>query len=102
MSIAEFSHAVQSIDFFTAIRESPLAYPIILSGHLASIAVFGGMILMTDLRLLNITMRSSPVSDVIGQLRPWKWIGFVIMITLGLLLACSELDKYYANPYFIA
>ena len=34
-------------------RESSYAYPIIMSTHLACIAVFGGMILMTDLRLMR-------------------------------------------------
>jgi hypothetical protein len=34
------------------------------------------------------------------SLRRWKQIGFVIMVTMGLLLATSEMDKYYGNPYF--
>lgn len=100
MSLAEFSQWVQGVDFFTSLRESALAYPIIMSLHLTSIAVFGGLILMTDLRLLGLAMRSVPVSDMIAQTRIWKWIGFVVMVTCGLLLAGAKLDKYYDNPYF--
>ncbi len=100
MPIAELSHAIQETDFFTALRESALTYPIIMSLHLTSIAVFGGLILMTDLRLLGIAMRSTSISDVVRQTRPWKWIGFVIMVTCGVLLACAKLDTYYGNPYF--
>ena len=101
MTIAEISHQIQSIGFLTYVRESGYTYPMILSTHLATIAVFGGMILMTDLRILGLAMKSVPVSEVYGQLRRWKQLGFVIMVTMGLLLALSEMDKYYGNPYFL-
>jgi hypothetical protein len=100
MSLAEFSQWVQSTDFFTSLRESALAYPIIMSLHLSSIAVFGGLILMTDLRLLGLAMPSMSISDMIAQTRIWKRIGFVVMVTCGVLLAGAKLDKYYDNPYF--
>jgi hypothetical protein len=100
MSVASISHDIQSIGFLTMIRESGYTYPIIMATHLASIAFFGGLVLVTDLRLLGWGMMSRPVSDVIDQLRLWKRIGFVIIVTCGLLLATSEMDKYYGNPYF--
>jgi hypothetical protein len=84
----------------TAVRESALAYPIIMSLHLTSIAVFGGMILMTDLRLLGVAMRRVPAADLIRQLRWWKRAGFAVMVTCGLLLFSSKADEYYSNPYF--
>src|SRR5271165_1980198 len=101
MTIAEISHQIQSIGFLTYIRESGYTYPMILSTHLATICIFGGMILMTDLRILGVAMRDASVTDVVRGLRVWKQIGFVIMVTMGLLLATSEMDKYYANPYFL-
>ncbi len=94
------SHSLQSIDFLTAIRESALVYPVILGTHLACIAAFGGMILMTDLRLLGLTFKSLTITEVVTTLRPWKRLGGVIMITMGLLLAASEAEKYAPNPYF--
>jgi hypothetical protein len=94
------SHSIQSIDFLTAIRESALVYPFLLGTHLACIAVFGGMILMTDLRLLGLTFKSLTITEVVTTLRPWKRLGGVIMITMGLLLGTSEAEKYAPNPYF--
>jgi hypothetical protein len=101
MTIAEISHAIQDIGFLTYIRESSYTYPMILSTHLTAICVFGGLILMTDLRILGWAMRDVPVADVVKTLRRWKQIGFVVMVTMGLLLATSEMDKYYGNPYFL-
>lgn len=100
MSPPELSRAIQDTEFFTALRESALVYPIVMSTHLASIAIFGGMILLTDLRMLGLAMNSVSISDMIRQTRRLKWIGFVIMITCGILLAGSKLESYYDNPYF--
>jgi hypothetical protein len=96
-----FFQAIRETWLATAVRESELAYPIILSLHLASIAFFGGLILMTDLRLLGLALRGSPAADVIRGLRVWKRVGFTIMVTCGLLLASAKADQYYTNPYFL-
>lgn len=101
MTIADISHAIQSIGLMTYIRESGYTYPVIMATHLTCIAVFGGLILMTDLRLLGLALTDVPVSSVVNGLRNWKRLGFVIMFTMGFLLATSEMDKYYANPYFL-
>jgi hypothetical protein len=94
------AHSIQSIGFLTDFSESVLAYPIVLSTHLACIALFGGMILATDLRLLGITFKSLTITDVVASLRPWKRVGGTIMISMGLLLATSEAEKYAPNPFF--
>ena len=94
------AHSIQSIGFLTDFSESVLAYPIVLSTHLTCIALFGGMILMTDLRLLGLTFKSVTITEMVTSFRPWKRVGGVIMIALGLLLAASEAEKYSPNPYF--
>jgi heme A synthase len=91
---------VQSTDFMTFIRESGLTYPLIMSTHLACIAVFGGMIVITDLRLLGAILQNRPIADVINGLRWWKRLGFVIMVSMGIMLAGSKATEYYPNPYF--
>jgi hypothetical protein len=96
----QISQAIQNTAYFTAVRESMLAYPIILSSHLATIAVFGGLILMTDLRLLGLAMTNIPASVVVERTRPWKHVGLLIMVTLGIHLGGAKLADYYDNPYF--
>lgn len=83
-----------------AVQQTPWVYPIIMAAHLSCIAVFGGMILITDLRLLGLALRDQTIAEVVGGLRPFKRIGFVIMVTCGLLMAGSEAPTYYPNPFF--
>lgn len=100
MSLLGVCQAIQSIGPLSDLRESALVYPVVMSTHLACIAIFGGMILMTDMRLLGLALRKYTVTEVVDALRPWKRVGFIIMVTAGLLLATSEAEKYYHNPFF--
>lgn len=100
MSIAELFHAIQETQAGTAFRESALVYPIVLSTHLTCIAIFGGMILLTNLRILGLALVGTPVSQLYLALRPWKRVGGCIMVGAGFCLAGSEADKYYPNPIF--
>jgi len=95
----EFIQALQDMSLPTALRESALVFPIILSMHLMGMGLFGGMILMTDLRLLGIAMTKRPVSDVVNGLRPWKHLGLTLTATCGILLLWSKVALYYPNPF---
>ena len=94
------AHSIQSIGFLTEFSESVLAYPIVLSTHLACIALFGGMILMTNLRLLGLNFMGLTITGMVSSLRPWKRAGVIVMIATGLPLAASEAEKYAPNPFF--
>jgi len=102
MSLFPLFHWLQSTEFFAALSGSQLVYPIVMTVHLACIAVFGGMILMTDLRLLGLAFTNYPAAEFVGSLRTGKRIGFCIMVAAGLLLAGSKAETYYGNPYFWA
>src|SRR5215831_2859066 len=100
MGLAEIGHSIQNIGLFTAVRESRLVYPILLSTHLTCLAIFGGLILFTNFRLLGWVLTDVPAEDVIRALRPWKHFGFAVMISAGLLLGGSKAGEYFTNPYF--
>ena len=100
MSLLTFAQWVQSKDWATAIRGSWYVYPTILSLHMCAIALFGAMIITTDLRLLGVVMRKRPVADVVDQLRIPKRIGFLLVATCGLLLTSSKAEEYYYNVLF--
>ena len=63
-------------------------------------SLFGGALLATDLCLLGWVMPHRPFSDVWYQLRPWKRVGFVIVVATGLLLAWAEPVRLYGSPSF--
>jgi len=100
MSILSFCQWLQSTDFFTALRGSWDVYPAVMSTHLAAIAIFGGLVLVVDLRLLGLALRTRPVADVVNQLRLLKWIGLLIVATCGVLMFGAKAEEYYYNAFF--
>ncbi len=98
--ILSFTQWIQATDFFTYLRGSGYVYPSILSMHMVALAMFGGMILMTDLRMLGWAMTNRPVADVVDQLRMTKRWGLVLMVTCGVLLAGCKAEEYYYNIFF--
>src|SRR5580693_9521865 len=98
--LLSFAQWIQFTTFFTALRGSANVYPIIMSLHMIGIALFGGMILMTDLRLLGWAMTKRSVSDVVDQFRvPKRW-GLLLTATCGILMAGSKAEEYYYNAFF--
>lgn len=100
LSIVPLLEKIESTDLSTAIREGGLPYPIIGGIHLLAIAWFGGMVLVTNLRLLGWGFEKWRVSELVQQLRVWKWVGFVVVTITGLLLAWCEPIKLYRSPSF--
>jgi hypothetical protein len=100
MDLLSICKWIETTDLSIAIREGALYYPIIGGFHLLSIALFGGMLLAVDLRLLGWAMRSRPVADVVAQLRNWKRFGFVVITASGALLTWAEPLKLYRSPSF--
>lgn len=95
-----FAQWLQSTGVPSALRQSEYVYPIVLTLHLTGIAFFGGLIFFTNLRLLGVTFKSLPVTKVIEPLRVPKRIGFVIVVTCGLLMASAKAEEYYYNWFF--
>jgi len=85
-----------------AIAESRYAYPIIEGIHLIGLAVSVGLILLTDLRLMNLFMKRVPVVDVLRQLRPYVIGGFIAVFISGGVLFWSAAARMLDSPAFVA
>lgn len=100
MSLLSFAQWLQGTNFATALRGSWYTYPVVLSLHLVFIAFFGGLIFVSNMRLLGLAFRRYSISDVIDQLRWPKRILFLLVFTCGALLASSKAEEYYYNIFF--
>jgi hypothetical protein len=82
------------------IRSSLWLFPVIEAFHLVAFAVLGGVVLLTDLRLLGLVMRSQPTAQVARDVRPWLLGSLAVIIPSGIMLFLSEAVKcYYSFPF---
>ncbi len=91
---------IEGTGFFTAVRDSTPAYPLLLWLHLLAVVAWGGMMLATDLRLLGIGFRSDSAASLAGGLRRPKRISFVLAAVYGVLLFGAKAGQYSYNPWF--
>ena len=95
-----FCHWLEATPGSIALHESIWVYPIVESLHVLSLAVFLGLTVVMDLRLLGASLRGSPVSEVIKRLMPWIIAGFVVIMGTGALLFYADPVKTYQNLFF--
>jgi hypothetical protein len=85
-----------------ALHESHYVYLIVSTVHVVTLSLFVGTAAMLDLRLLGLTLRRVPVSEVAARLFPWTAAGFVLMIVSGALLFYANPPPRYHNIFFRA
>ena len=84
----------------TFIAESIWVYPIAESSHVLAIALFLGLTVMLDLRLLGVTLRSVPVSEMVSRVLPWAVPGGIVAVVSGMLALLSDPDRFLTNVFF--
>ena len=83
-------------------RDSTWAFAVVEIVHLIVLAIFGGAVLFTDLRLLNVSFRSVPAPVMAREMLPLTSGGAVCMFLTGALLLISGPTRYYYNtPFWI-
>jgi hypothetical protein len=83
-----------------AIRDSTWLFPVIESGHLLGLALLGGAVLVVDLRLLGVGLRTRSAAYVLEQAHPWLLGALALMFATGIPLFLSEALKCYFSPAF--
>jgi hypothetical protein len=83
-----------------ALRESLYGYPILLTAHVVSLAMFAGLVAMMDLRLLGVAYGATPFSEVQRRLFPWQMVGMTLSFATGLLLFYSQPLRYYPKLFY--
>ena len=100
MDLLPFFQWLENTPGSVYIRESLLFYPLVETTHVLALCLFLGMIAMLDLRLVGVSLRGVPVSEVAGQFLPLALFGFVLMAISGTLLFYSGPVKAAANVFF--
>ena len=91
---------VQALPSSTAIRESLYGYPYLLTAHVLSMCVFGGLVIMMDLRLAGIGHLRTPFSEIQRCLFPWQMAAFGLSAITGLLLFYGQPMRFYGSVFF--
>lgn len=102
MSVIGFFRWCEATSIGVTIRESLWMFAVIESVHLLGLAMIGGSVIMLNLRMLGLGLRSQTIRQVEAEVRPWLNWSVVLMLISGVALFISEPMKlYYSDPFWV-
>jgi uncharacterized membrane protein YhdT len=102
MELLDFFKWCESTWLGELVRQSYWLFPVIEAFHLVALALFGGAVLVVDLRLLGLVLRGQPVAEIARGTSRWQLGGLLVLVASGILLFLSEAVKcYYNQPFWI-
>ncbi|MBM3795543.1 MAG: hypothetical protein FJW31_16115 [Acidobacteria bacterium] len=84
----------------TAVRESLWMFPAIQCGHLLTLALLGGAVLVVDLRMLGLGLTAQPINELAAKVHPWMVAAWAGIIVTGIPMFLSEAVKCFYSPPF--
>lgn len=100
MTLAGLFEDVRATPLSTAMRESGWLFPTAESIHVLAVGLVVGSIVIVDLRLLGLTSRRKPVTELASEVLPWTWAAFALAVVSGLLMFIGQPDTYLENLPF--
>lgn len=95
-----FCHWLAKSHLGIIMRDSTWGFAIVEIGHLLALAVFGGAVLLVDLRFLGVGFKTQSKAQVARELLPLTVGGVTVMFVSGFLLMANGPIRYYYNPAF--
>ena len=102
MSLLDVFESLEQSGIGLLIRESLWLFPAFEAVHLLGLSVLGGSLLMVDLRLFGVGIRSRTPEQLVRTVRPWLVGSLLIMMGTGVPLFLSEAVKcYYSYSFWV-
>ncbi|MBM3785824.1 MAG: hypothetical protein FJW30_15785 [Acidobacteria bacterium] len=100
MDLLPYFEALEASGPGVVIKESLWLFPVIECVHLLALALLGGAVLITDLRLLNLGLKDQPPVDLERRLHPWLLLALASLVLTGVPMFLSEAVKCFYSPPF--
>ncbi|MFT5013695.1 MAG: hypothetical protein ACI9HA_002354 [Dinoroseobacter sp.] len=75
-------------------------FALVQTVHLLSLALLGGMVIVLDLRLLNLLLKDVPLLIVVVETKKWIGVALVTITLSGIYQASAVAIKLYYNSFF--
>ena len=97
----DIGQAIHQLPLAVFLRTNALAYPLVESLHLVSIALLFGSIAVVDLRILGLS-RNLSLRQLARHVLPWTVLAFLGAAASGSLLFLAHAAELIGNRVFIA
>ena len=100
MTLLSIFEALENGPIGFVMKDKPATFATVEAIHLLALAVLGGAVFASDLRLLNVLLKDVPTKSVTDAAHKWfKWSLIVLLIT-GFFMLAGVATKCYHNDYY--
>ena len=81
-------------------KDKPATFATVEAVHLMALAVLGGSVLLSDLRLWNLVMADTPSRTVADNAHKFFKIALIALLVTGFMMLAGVVTKCYHNFYY--
>jgi hypothetical protein len=100
MDLLELFSGLETSPIGAFVKDRGATFATIEAVHLMALAILGGAVLVTDLRLLNVAFKDVPTRTLALDAHKWFKIGLVALLVTGFLMLAGVATKCFHNFYF--
>jgi len=98
--MTDFAAWLQHTAIAETIRSAPWRFPVIEIFHIAGMVLLFGTVLILNLRVFGLILRSEPVHQIAQDLTPLTLIGLAVQLVSGSLMFMVSAMKFAENAVF--
>jgi hypothetical protein len=100
MTLLSIFEALENGPIGFVMKDKPATFASVEAVHLVALAVLGGAMFASDLRLLNVMLRDVPSKAVTDTAQKWFTWALIVLLITGFLMLCGVATKCYHNFYY--
>jgi len=100
MNLLPIFEALEKGPIGIVMTDKPVTFATVETLHLLALAVLGGAVFVSDLRLVGVILKDVPSKDITDAAHKWfKW-ALIVMLVTGFFMLAGVATKCYHNPYY--
>jgi nitrate/nitrite transporter NarK len=100
MTVEPFFVWLEASPLGVFMKDQPATFATVEAVHLLALALLGGAVLATDLRLIGVAMRDVSIGTVAEGSYKWFKLSLIVLLVTGFMMLAGVATKCYGNPYY--
>jgi hypothetical protein len=81
-------------------KDKQITFASVEAMHLLALAVLGGAVFVSDLRLVGVLLKDVPSKEITDAAHKWFKGALIVLLVTGFLMLAAVATKCYHNPYY--
>jgi hypothetical protein len=100
MNLLPIFEALEKGPIGIVMTDKPITFATVETLHLLALAVLGGAVFVSDLRLLGVILKDVPSKAITDAAHKWFRGALIVLLVTGFFMLAGVATKCYHNPYY--